>query len=874
MTLFELGAKLTLDKQDFDKGVDDAGSKFKSFGGAIKKSVGVAAKVGAAAVAAATTAVAAIVKKSVDSYAEYQQMVGGVQKLYGNMGMSLEEYAKSVNKSTDEVKTKWENLDKAQKLVLENARNAYKTAGMSANDYMQTATTFSASLIRSLKGDTVEAAKVTDIAMRSISDNFNTFGGDIGMIQSAYMGFAKQNYMMLDNLKLGYGGTKTEMERLIKDANEYAKSLGLASDLSIDSFADIVKAIDLIQQKQQIAGTTAREASTTIEGSFLTLQAAWENLLTGFADPEADVSKLVKNVIDAAATYGSDMLPAITQALDGIGQAINTMLPEMISAIPKLFKNVAMPMIQTGTELVGNIGKGILNAIPELIDTFVVLVPNILGALRDAFNGGGSDMSGAFGGIVDSLIHAFDSLKGYIPMLIGLGTDMVTKLGEGLVQGIPTFLQNALPMILSFTEFLRTNAGLLVDAGLNFITNFAQGIINSLPTLIEYIPQIITNIAGIINDNAPKVLMTGANIIMNLAKGIIDNIPVLVANLPQILQAIWSVFLAFNWINLGKTIITFITNGVTSLATTIPTALKDIGSKAVEWLGTMQWSTLGADIIDLILIGIESLGSMIPTALMNIGNLAITTFKSINWFSVGKSAISLIVTAVTSVGKPLSSSVYLAGRRAIQAFRKVDWKGVGKAAITMLVGAVKGAGSLIPNALKAAGKAAFNAFKSINWLSLGKNVVTGVVRGITGAAGKIATAAKEAAKNALKKAKNFLGIKSPSRVFRDQVGKNIALGMALGISRNEDSVINAVDSLNRAAMGIDLGAFGDIDGNATIGSGFAVPDTTWQEVQISDDTSKGKNVVFNIYITVDGAENPEDWAMRFAERLRMEVRTA
>lgn len=871
MDLFQLVAKLSLDSSEYEDGIATAKNNIGGLGKMVKTGAKVLGAATIAGITAAASAVGVLAKLSLEGYSDYQQMVGGVQKLYGNMGMSLEDYAKSVGKSTSEARKEWSRLESAQNLVLENAKNAYKTAGMSANQYMETATSFSASLINSLNGDTVKAAKQTDVAMKAIADNWNTFGGDIGMIQSAYQGFAKQNYTMLDNLKLGYGGTKTEMERLIADANEYAKSIGQSSDLSINSFSDIVTAIDLIQQKQQIAGTTSREATTTIAGSFQALKAAWDNLVTGFADPDADISSLMENVIKSAGTMASNVIPAFTQALSGIGQAVNTIIPEVISNIPRLFKDTIVPMIQIGTELVGNIGKGILNAIPDLIDTFVVLVPNMLGALRDAFTSGGSDMSSAFGGIVESLIHAFDSLKGYIPMLIGLGTDMITKLGEGLVQGIPTFLQNALPMILSFTEFLRTNAGLLVDAGLNFITNLAQGIINSLPTLIEYIPQIITNIAGIINDNAPKVLMTGANIIMNLAKGIIDNIPVLVANLPQILQAIWSVFLAFNWINLGKTIITFITNGVKSLATTIPTALKDIGSKAVEWLGTMQWSTLGADIIDLILIGIESLGTMIPTALANIGNLAITTFKSINWLSVGKTAISLIVTAVTGAGRLVGSALASAGRKGMQAFRKIDWKGVGKAAITFVANALKGSAGLVLNALKTAGKNAFNAFKNINWLSLGKNIVTGVVRGITGAAGKIATAAKTAAKNALKAAKNFLGIKSPSKVFRDEVGKNIALGLALGISRNEKYVDDAVARLNQSVMGIDTA---DIENLGDINSD---PDSMWQDVKMIDTGNTGnldKNVVFNNYITVNGAENPEDWAMRFAERLRMEVRTA
>lgn len=196
MSLYELAARITLDTSEYDRGLEKSKSSLSKFGSVAQKGLSSFAKISAGALAAATAGVGALMKKSVEGYAEYQQMVGGVQKLYGNMGMSLEDYAKTMGKSTNEVKTEWSKLDKAQNIVLNNAKTAYKTSGMSANQYMQTATTFSASLIKSLNGDSVKAAELTDVAMRSISDNWNTFGGDLGMIQSAYQGFAKQNYMI------------------------------------------------------------------------------------------------------------------------------------------------------------------------------------------------------------------------------------------------------------------------------------------------------------------------------------------------------------------------------------------------------------------------------------------------------------------------------------------------------------------------------------------------------------------------------------------------------------------------------------------------------------------------------------------------------
>lgn len=633
---------------------------------------------------------------------------------------------------------------------------------------------------------------------------------------------------------LGRGAT--ELGALLNTSSEDTQKMrdrvhelnGVMSDEAVKASA---KYTDSMQDMRTAMDGLTRNAVAEFLPSMTSIVDGLTSIFAGEKGGTKKITEGVNGVIDKVGEIAPKLLSTVGKVASAVGDAISDNFPRITSAIVNGIINLG--------GIIASSAPTVIKAAKSILTTVVSTLSSNLGSLDSS------------------------------PM-VSTGVEMIKSIGEGLVKGIPTFLQNALPMVLSFSEFLRAKAGLLIDAGLGFIQNLVQGIINSLPLLIEYIPQIITNIAGIINDNAPKVLMTGANIIMNLAKGIIDNIPVLVANLPQILQAIWAVFMAFNWLNLGKNIITFITNGVKSLATTIPTALQDIGSKALEWVGTMQWSTLGADIIDLILIGIESLGTMIPTALANIGSFAVTTFKSIDWFAVGKTAISLIVTAVTGAGRLIGSALASAGKKGLQAFKKTDWKGVGKAAITFVANALKGGAGLVLNALRTAGKNAFNAFKNINWLSLGKNIVTGVVRGITGAAGKIATAAKEAAKNALKKAKNFLGIKSPSRVFRDQVGKNIALGLALGISQNEKYVSDAVDGLNRAVM--DVG----VAGADYIGDTGVDPYSTWQDIKTIDmgPNASGKNVTFNNYVTVNGAENPEDWAMRFAERLRMEVRMA
>ena len=247
--------------------------------------------------AAAATAMVAITKGAVENYGDYEQLVGGVETLFGAGGQSLSEYAKGVGKTTTEAKDEYNNLIKAQEAVIEKANGAYKTAGMSANDYMETVTSMSAALIQSLDGDTVAAAEKADMAITDMSDNANKMGSDIESIKNAYSGFAKANYTMLDNLKLGYGGTKEEMQRLLDDATKIS---GVKYDIS--QYGDIVDAIHVVQTEMGITGTTAKEAATTIQGSIASAKAAWTNLQTGLADENADLDALVGELVDSVVT--------------------------------------------------------------------------------------------------------------------------------------------------------------------------------------------------------------------------------------------------------------------------------------------------------------------------------------------------------------------------------------------------------------------------------------------------------------------------------------------------------------------------------------------------------------------------------------------
>lgn len=683
-----LMATLGLDKSKYEQGLQDAESDVQKSGSRIGNALKTMSKIGVAAIGASATAVGVLTKQSVEAYANFQQLEGGVQKLFGDSADAVMKYA----------------------------QNAYATAGMSANQYMEQATSFSAALINSLDGDTAKAAEMTDVAMRAISDNFNTFGGDISSVQNAFQGFAKQNFSMLDNLKLGYGGTKTEMERLISDANEYAESIGQAGDLSIDSFADIVQAIELVQEKQGIAGTTAKEAATTIEGSFLMTKAAWENLVTGLANGNADVSELMQQFIGSVKTTAGNVMPVVQQALSGIGQAVTELAPEIINAIPKLVEEVVPSLMSSAVSLVTVLGQSLLTASSSL------------------FN---------------------------------IGIDLIKQVSDGLVQGVPNMLKNVLPVITNLTGTLRSNAGTLIDTGIELITNLAQGLIDGIPTLAENIPEIIANIVGIITDNAPKLISAGVELIANLVSGIWENREAIIDGFADLFGTVADSITSYDWAGLGRTVITHIGNGI----------------KAV-----------GASIISLV---------------RNTAQNAWNSFKNISWVQAG-------ISAVTSIANGIRNLI-----------------------------------STIPNTLRSIGTTAFSSFRSISWVSLGSNIISGIVSGLRASASAVTNFLVSLAKGALNTVKKFLGIGSPSKVFRDEVGKWIPEGIALGISLNEESVKKAMKSVSDLTMDSynpDL---------------MATPST-------GSNIYGGNNITVQVY----GTENPEEFADRFVRRLKLDMRTA
>lgn len=515
---------------------ESSGGKFEKLGSVLK---GVGAAMGAVALAAGAAAVK-LGKEVISAYADFEQLVGGVDTLFGDASQTVQNYA----------------------------ANAFKTAGMSANEYMETVTGFSASLIQSLGGDTAKAAEVADMAITDMADNANKMGTDLSAIQTAYQGFAKQNYTMLDNLKLGYGGTKSEMERLLADAEKIS---GIKYDLS--SFSDLTEAIHVIQTEMGITGTTAKEATETISGSMAGMQSAIDNLMAGLGNADADIEMLIGNVVEAFSHVVDNVVPvienivkALPPALDGILRAIGDLLPTLLSSVVDLFTQVL---------------ETLLSLLPELIPAAVDAVLTIVGALIDN-----------------------------LPLLIDAAVQLITALVMGLGSALPELIPAAVEAIITIVQGLLDSMDQILEAAFAIIQGLAEGLLNALPELIDALPEIIMTIIDFITDNLPLIIEMGIELTVQLAFGLIKAIPQLVARLPEIVaaivtglgKAVGAVF------EIGKNIVTGLWEGIKSLGSWIADKVSGFFSGIVDGakslLGIHSPSTVFAGIGENMGLGI------------------------------------------------------------------------------------------------------------------------------------------------------------------------------------------------------------------------------------------------------------------------------
>lgn len=561
------GIKGNLEKT-LDGEMSDVGEKSGfSFSSGFGKVMATGGKVALAASAAVATGIAVITKQAVSNYAEYEQLVGGIEKLYGDAADTVKQYA----------------------------NDAFKTVGMSANQYMASTTAFSAKLLNDFGGDSEKAAEYANKAMMQIADNANTFGKfSVDELTQVYQALARGSYMTLDNLNLGFTGTKEGMQELLDKAEELT---GVKYD--INNFNDIIDAIGAVQDSLNITGTTANEAMGTISGSISMTKAAWENLVTGIANPDADLGTLISDLVTSATAAVNNLLPVVQQALVGVVQFVGEIIPPIIDMLP-----------------------GLLN---QLIPVALSAFGNVMGALMGA-----------------------------LPQLLQVALDAILMIADGLQTNLPTLIPYVVDIILQITNTLMSNLGDILIAATEIIIALAQGIVNSLPTLLAEAPVIIQNLTDSLIKAGPLLNSATVQIMNVIVAGIIQN-------LPQLLSA-------------AIQIITTLMNGIIQ---NIPVLLQ-------------------------------------------------------------------------------------AAQQCISSFSE--------------------------------------SFGEIDWGTLGTNIINGIVGGISASASAIASAARKAAQSALDSAKSLLGIKSPSKVFRDQVGQMIGEGMAEGIADSTNTVDKAMNALSTSAV--------------------------------------------------------------------------
>lgn len=637
MNLLDLAVKITCD--------DQASGEVDKIGDGIKNKLGIAAKVGGAAVAALGIATIAIGKTALDAYSNYEQLVGGIDTLFKASSGKMQQYA----------------------------ANAYQTAGVSANRYMEISTSFAAALISSLGGNTEAAADMANTAITDMSDNANKMGTSLETVQEAYMSLSRGNYEMLDSLKLGYGGTKSELERLLSDAEKFSAAQGKVRDFSVDSYSDIVEAIHIVQDEMGITGTTAEEAATTIEGSVNMAKAAWDNWLAGLGDEDADMEGLTSQLVESVAIAGQNIIPRVGQIMVSIGQTVAAYAPgvglylrnALISVLPESVQGPMREAFLGIDEVVGRLA----GVFEDNLGPAAGAADSVFSAISSGVTTFGNAVNDLVLPAIDQLSPAFESFFGAIQAAQPLFEFIADIIGVALAAAISTAIK-LFAGIVEIIAFVITGFEQLYEDISGFVTGVVQFFTVDLPNginaLVQWFAQLPGNIAGFLS-----------TVIANVAG--------------------WVAHMASNAVNAGALFVSSIAGFLSALP----------------------------------------------------GNIA-------SWLS---GAISTVVGWVTQFASNATSAASQFGSK------------------------LRSGLEAIPGTLG----------------NIGSNIVQGLVNGVTGAAGKLVNAVKGAVDDAIQGAKNLLGIKSPSRVFR-KIGQYVMQGAALGVDDDADLLLRSTDDAMRGMI--------------------------------------------------------------------------
>lgn len=576
-------SKTTQELNELGNEAEESGEKAKKGGDGFTVMKGILADLGSSAIKSALNglkslggALVNVGKQAIASYGEYEQLVGGVETLFKDSAGIVEGYA----------------------------NNAYKTAGMSANEYMDTVTSFSASLLQGLGGDTEAAAKVADMAITDMADNANKMGTSIDMIQNAYAGFAKGNFTMLDNLKLGYSGTQEEMARLINDSGVMGESFkATAKNVKDIPFDKMAEAIHKVQEQMGITGTTAEEASKTIQGSVSSMKSAWANMLTGIADDNADFGQLVDNLVNSLAAVMDNLVPRIQKTITGIAQLVSKLvkdvLPKIVAEIPAILQE-SLPIL--------------VDALKTLLTSLLDILPTVMPILTDTFMQ-----------IVNALIEM-------LPQIIEVGIQVVIQLIQGIAQALPQLIAMLPTIIKSIVTTLIENLPLIIKAGIDIIIALINGLADAIPQLIEYIPEIIDTIINVLIENLPLIIDAGIQIIVALVNGIIKALPSLIAMVPKLIANFVQTFISKlpEILTLGVKAVASIIQGIGQMVGQLIASVGNLVNRVVSTVAQLpsKMVEMGKNLVQGLWNGINNAKDWVINKIKGFGSAILDGIKS------------------------------------------------------------------------------------------------------------------------------------------------------------------------------------------------------------------------------------------------------
>ena len=715
----------------------------------------------------AVDALANLGKSALDSVGQLEQNVGGVETLFGD----------------------------AADAVIASADRAYQTAGMSANDYMSTVTSFSASLLQSLGGNTEEAAKVADMAIIDMADNANKMGTSMDMIQNAYQGFAKQNYTMLDNLKLGYGGTKTEMERLLADAE---KLTGVKYD--INNLNDVYQAIHAVQEEMGITGTTAKEAASTLEGSMASAKAAWDNFMNGSGDAD-QLADAFATAADNIVKNLAEIIPRFAETLPALGGAIIAQIPGLVAAIVPAVLSAGQSVLKQLQDAVLDFDfAGTADKVVRMITGFIE--GDGLGSLLDALvtiftgivNGISSMLPSLLPALIELISYVVTSLLDQLPAILDCALELILGLAQGILAALPVLIEALPEVISSIVEFLISAVPQIIDAGIELLMALVDALPVIIDALVDALPQIIRATVTALIAAAPQIAKAG----IKLLGALIEAIPVIVVELaeavPDIVAAIIDVLaelpgligevfaeIVTDLVEWGQQMLSNASMAMSNMLSQVNSIIQELPgkiwthlvnavNKVIAWGQQMvsNASTAASNMLSKVSGIIQELPGKIWTHLVN------TVNKVVAW---GQQMVSNASTAASNMLSKVSSTLQqLPGKvwdYLSQAAQKVVTWGTqlaqkGAAAATQLFNSIVNGLSSLPSKMA----------------EIGSNIVSGIWNGISSGWNWLTNKVSNLANSLLDAAKDALGINSPSKEFADKVGRWIMPGVGKGLDKS------------------------------------------------------------------------------------------